>query len=198
MSQEKLLTLLRSNTSKIILALGGFLLLSGGFFLTKNFESGDKVEILGETSGVATSSAEVVIEVTGAVETPGVYKLSLGSRVNDAIVAAGGLSDDADREWVEKTINKAAKITDGQKIYIKDGNEVTQTREGSQILWGSSGLVNINEATKKELVDLPEIGDAYASNIIEHRPYSTIEELVSKKVIGQSVFEKIKDKVSVY
>lgn len=201
MSQEKLLTLLQSNASKFILILGGLLLLVGGFFLSKNFAPSDKVEILGETSGVATSSAEIVVEVSGAVLTPGVYKLPSGSRINDAIVAAGGLSEDADRSWVEKTINKAAKVLDGQKIYIKEiGSQKTDTGNGTGNIAepAENGLININSASQKELESLSGIGPVYASNIIEHRPYSTIEELVSRKVIGQSVFAKIKDKISIY
>jgi len=197
MYQEKLLTLLRTNSSKIILVFGGLLLLTGGFFISKNFASSDKVEILSDTK-VATGSGEIVVEVSGAVLSPGVYKLSLSSRIDDAILAAGGLSEDADRGWVERTINKASKVTDGQKIYIKDKDEVSKGGGETQVLGQGSGLVNINEATQKELEELPGIGPVYASKIIEHRPYSTIEEMVSKKAIGQSVFEKIKDKISVY
>lgn len=176
-------------------------MLAGGFFLSKNFAPSDKVEVLGETSGVATSSAEIVVEVSGAVLTPGVYKLPLGARINDAIVAAGGLSEDADRSWVEKTINKAAKVLDGQKIYIKEiGSQKTDTGNGTGNIAepAENGLININSASQKELESLSGIGPVYASNIIEHRPYSTTEELVSRKVIGQSVFAKIKDKISVY
>lgn len=197
MYQEKLLTLLRNNSSKIILIFGGLLLLTGGFFLSKNFTSSDKVEILTDTK-IATISGEVVVEVSGAVLSPGVYRLSMGARIDDALLAAGGLSRSADREWVEKTINKASKVTDGQKIYIKDKNNNNNTDVETQVLGQSSGLININEASQKELEMLPGIGPVYAANIIEHRPYSTPEEMVTKKVIRQSVFEKIKDRISVY
>ena len=59
-------------------------------------------------------------------------------------------------------------------------------------------MVNINTATLKELDTLPGIGPVYGQNIIEHRPYSTVEELLSKAVLKKNVYEKIKDKVSVY
>ena len=175
----------------------------GIFFIRRNSGS-SKVEILEPKE--ETSLQEIVVEVAGAVEKPGVYKFQNGARVDDALIAAGGLSFSADREWVEKMLNRAAKLTDGQKIFIPDKqssvlsakkNEEYQNVSSNFSAPGGS-LVNINTASAKELDSLPGIGQVYAQKIIEQRPYSNLEELVSKKVIPQSLYEKIKDKITVF
>jgi len=175
----------------------------GIFFIRRNSGS-SKVEILEPKE--ETSLQEIVVEVAGAVEKPGVYKFQNGARVDDALIAAGGLSFSADREWVEKMLNRAAKLTDGQKIFIPDKqssvlsakkNEEYQNVSSNFSASGAS-LVNINTASAKELDSLPGIGQVYAQKIIEQRPYSNLEELVSKKVIPQSLYEKIKDKITVF
>ena len=175
----------------------------GIFFTRRNFGS-SKVEILEPKE--ETSLQEIVVEVAGAVEKPGVYKFQNGARVDDALIVAGGLSFSADREWVEKMLNRAAKLTDGQKIFIPDKQSSVlsaKKNEGYQNVssnFSASGanLVNINTASAKELDSLPGIGQVYAQKIIEQRPYSNLEELVSKKVIPQSLYEKIKDKITVF
>jgi competence protein ComEA len=153
-------------------------------------------------------SGEITVEIAGEVLSPGVYKLPRESRVDDLLVAAGGFSADADRGWTDKYLNRAAKLTDGQKVYIPPANQ--QIDESSAKSSGgyktvssdfssdSNNLVNINTASSAELDSLPGIGPVYAQNIIEHRPYSTSEELVSKGAIKQSLYDKIKDKISVY
>lgn len=202
LSPEKLLILLRNN-KLILLGLLGFFLVSGGIYLSKSFDvSGSKVEIL-DSGKVATNSGTLVLEISGAVENPGVYKLPSGSRVNDLLVAAGGLSAISDRSWVDKNINKAAKLIDGQKVYIPKIDEVLGSSTSSENLSNSSGgvvlggLININSASQKDLESLVGIGPTYASNIIEQRPYSDITELVNKKIIPQKTFDKIKDKITV-
>ncbi|MBI4157752.1 helix-hairpin-helix domain-containing protein [Candidatus Woesebacteria bacterium] len=156
-----------------------------------------KVEVLSGSTEAETK--EFVVEVGGAVEKPGVYKLSSESRVEDALVLSGGLSADADREWVETTLNRAAKIVDGQKIYIPKNGEksanvgLTTIGETAQ-----NSLINVNTASLKELDTLPGIGPVYGQSIIDHRPYSTPEELISKGAVKQNVYDKIKDKIGVY
>lgn len=142
----------------------------------------------------------VVVDIAGAVQQPGVYKLPGGSRIGDALVAAGGLSGEADREWVAQTINLAQEIKDGGKIYIPAKVEKTNipinqyTNESTQSL----GKVNINTASAGELDSLVGIGAARSQAIMANRPYTNTEELVSRAKIPQSVYEKIKDSISVY
>ena len=154
------------------------------------------------------ASRELVVEISGAIEKPGVYKLSAGSRVEDLLIAGGGISADADRERMEKMVNRAAKLSDGQKIYIQSINEQTlgagaSNLDGAKVdqgvtVVGAGSLTNINSASQSELENLKGIGPVYAQSIIEHRPYSNVEELASKGALKQGVYEKIKDSVTAY
>ncbi len=136
---------------------------------------------------------KIEVDVEGAVVNEGVYSLDQNARIKDALIAAGGLSVSADRDFVEKSVNLAGKITDGAKIYIpRKGEGIldgTQTVEGST---SNSSQININTATAAELDQLPGIGLITAQKIIDGRPYSGVEELLSKKIVGQKVYEEIK------
>lgn len=196
---------------QILLFLIGAILIGLGVFLFKNKDSlrSSSVEVLeSSTDNEDIGSGEVVIEVSGAIETPGVYKLSTNARVEDALIAAGGISADADRNWMEKTLNRAAKVSDGQKIYIPRINEQISGASANNVagyqstsLVGGSSLtemVNINAASQKELELLWGIGPVTAQNIIEQRPYSSVEELLNKKILKTNVYERNKEKLSVY
>lgn len=191
---------------KILLGLGGVLLLIGGLLITKDLLFDDpKVEILQATPTVLSAAAEkrVVVDVSGAVVSPGVYLLDSDSRVGAALSAAGGLSGNADRGWVAKNINLAGKLTDGGKIYIPRAGEVigreSATGGGGQGTGiNEGGAVNINTASATELDTLPGVGPVTANKIITNRPYSGTEELVAKKVVSQKVFDGLKDRISVY
>jgi len=177
----------------ILMVIGGVLILWG--LVGKIGGEGEKIEYL---AGDLSDKEEMVwVDVGGAVEKPGVYELVKGARVKDALVAAGGLSQEAEREYLERVINMAEEIEDGQKIYIP--------RKGSnagEVLGGSTsnldGLININTAGKSELDTLWGIGSARAQNIIDNRPFSKVNELLTKGVLPENVYEEIKDKVSVY
>lgn len=166
-----------------------------------------KVEVLSNSSE-NSSAGNITAEISGAVISSGVYKLPAGSRVEDLLVLGGGVSGDADRIWMEKYLNRAAKLVDGQKIYILRVNEQSgimsaKTGGGDQTISStfssdSSGLININSASLRELDSLPGIGQVYGQSIVEHRPYSNVEELLSKGVLKASVYEKIKNLVTVY
>jgi len=143
------------------------------------------------------SNSKVMIDVGGEVINPGVYELDNQDRVNDALAAAGGLAANADRDWVEKNLNKAEKLVDGQKIYIP--NQV----ESENILGSSTTetkIVRINSATVEQLDTLSGIGPALAGRIIDYREnnggFKSIEELKLVSGIGNKLFEKIKDDVA--
>lgn len=190
----------------LLAGLTGLILVGLGVLFWKNWMGGipgtAKIEVLNSTTEGQEQSGKIVAEISGEVEKPGVYQLVLGSRIDDLLVAGGGLSAGADRDWVAKNLNRAAKIIDGQKVFIPK----TGITEGAPLRQDSAGqggvvkssLININTADLKTLDTLPGIGPVYGQNIIEHRPYSSVEELVSKGALKQSVFEKIKDKITVY
>jgi competence protein ComEA len=171
------------------------------------FSSGDSIEILNDVKESPGSHLDITVEIAGAVEKEGVYKMKSGDRVDDLLIASGGLSVDADRDWVVKNINRAGKLIDGQKIYIYHLGEESDNRSGGIKLdqgvlgaesQNSGNLININTASQKELEKLVGIGPVFATNIIEHRPYSDIQDLVSKGAISQKILEKIKNEISVY
>ena len=141
---------------------------------------------------------QVTVDVAGAVEKPGVYKMPSGSRIGDALVSAGGLSAQADREWVARTLNLAEPVKDGGKVYIPEKSQIINSQMANGEQSKSKNLININTASVGELDSLPEIGEARAKAIIANRPYGSSAELVSKAKIPASVYAKIKDLVSIY
>lgn len=154
----------------------------------------------GSSSKQLETASELVVDVEGAVVNPGVYKLPKDARIQEALIAAGGLSSRADRAWVSKSLNLASRLIDGAKIYIPVSGEnvsVSTTVLGTQSSSSVSGLVGINSATEKELDTLPGIGPVTARKIIESRPYASINELLDKKIVGAKVFSQIKDKISI-
>lgn len=165
-----------------------------------SFESGTNFHVEG-----ASDSAQqtIIVDVEGSVLHPGIKTIAVGARIENAIDAAGGFDESADRAWVAKNMNLAAKLTDGAKIYIPNVDEsITQLRSSSfdgQASTGldQGGLININSASTSELNSLSGVGPVTSQKIIDNRPYTNLDELVSKKVVGKSVFEKIKDKISI-
>ncbi len=212
MSQVKSLISSSRVNPKLLIGVSGFLLIILGIiFGNKLLFDNSKVEVLQTPStnistNTSTSSGQIIIDVSGAVQNPGVYHLSSGSRVEDALIASGGLSEKADRNWVDRNLNKAAKLIDGQKVYVPvqqsnvlgASNLTTQSNVAQSYTTSDSNLVNINSASLSDLDGLPGIGPVYAQKIIDQRPYSDINELLTKKVLTQSVFNKVKDKISVY
>lgn len=187
------MNLLKANILPIGLGALGLILVLIGIFQMISRPSVN--ESLSFDTNTAESKEEslVVVDVEGAIVNPGVYKIPSNSRLVDALAAAGGLSEDADRDYVQKNINLAKKVADGLKIYVpRTGEEVL-----SQTASDSNGpVMNINSASQSELEALPGIGAVTAQKIIEGRPYSNISDLINKKVVGQAVFEKIKDKIA--
>lgn len=153
-------------------------------------------------TNVLREGKNFVVDVQGAVSRPGIYELPPGSRVEDAIAAAGGITDEADLELLGRIINRASKVVDGAKIYIPKGEGSTgetlsgqgPERVGSQ----ETSLVSINAASQSELESLPGIGPVTAAKIITNRPYQSIEELVTKKVMGQSLYTKLQEQLTLW
>lgn len=146
---------------------------------------------------ISEAGSNIFIDIEGAIISPGVYELSEGSRLKDAIISAGGLANDADREFCEKNLNMAELIKDGQKIYIPL-IENTDAQQGYFEAISSSKMININKATIVELDTLWGIGSARAESIVKNRPYQSLEELITKNVLTKSIFDRNKDLLTVY
>lgn len=195
------------NRINLFLILLGIIFLGSGILIIKNSQNISEIEVV-ESAKEEEYGQEIIVEIAGAVEKPGVYLFSDYSRIEDLLIKAGGLSAEADRFWVEKYVNRAAKLVDGQKFYIPrigeqsfgtSANNLSGDSGGFQgTSQGNSQMVNINTADQKELELLPGIGPVYAQSIIEHRPYSTVDDLITKGAIKNYIYDKIKEKVSVY
>ncbi len=147
----------------------------------------------------------IVVDVNGAVNNPGIYQLNEGVRVNDAIDAAGGFTEDVNADYVSKYINKARILQDEEKLYIpKIGDDVTSVEEiiinSEENVSVSTSKININTATKNQLITLKGIGETFAQRIIDYRKdkqFNNIEDIKNVKGIGDKTFEHIKDYITV-
>ena len=144
------------------------------------------------------SPQPILVDITGAVVQPGVYSLPYGSRVFDAIEAAGGLTEAA----VTKPLNLAAFLEDGQKVWVPQATATPIPGiPSADRASGVEVLVNINTASQNQLEELPEIGPVTAQRIIAYReangPFLKIEDIQKVEGIGQATFEKIKDLITV-
>ncbi len=211
----RLLTSLRPHILAVSIACIGLILIVYGL-ITSLLPKAPASDITFETSEghvknqtkKDTENGNIVVDVSGGVLAPGVYRLSDNARVEDALHAAGGFSSDADLDWTQHSLNLAAKVTDGMKIYIpRIGEEMQSVTESNSAAAGggttmgvagvsTNGMVSINSASSSELEALPGIGPVTAGKIIDNRPYGSIDELLSKKAVGKSVYEKIKELVS--
>lgn len=151
-----------------------------------------------KSTKIANDTSTILIDVEGAVESPDVYEIPKGKHVKDAINIAGGLSENADIDYVQRSINKAQLLINEEKIYIPSKNTSYENVLNADIITdGNVPLININDATLNELDTLPGIGQATGQKIIDNRPYTNIQDLLTKKIIGQSVFDKVKELINV-
>ena len=147
----------------------------------------------------ATAAAALVVDVEGAVVDPGVHEVAAGSRVADAIAAAGGYSTEVDIAAAAAVLNLAAHLTDGQKIHVPARGEVASLPGAATAGPGGvpAGPIDINHATSAELESLPGIGPVTAAKIIAARPFGSIDELDARDVVGPSVLAQIRDLITV-
>lgn len=164
-----------------------------------------------QTNGYDNLEGKIVIHITGAVQKKGILILPEGARIADAIDSAGGSTEAADLDEV----NLAYVLQDGQKIYIPSKEDKKKLESKAYIMSGSgnnvivqaviedekggNAKVNINTATQTELENLPGVGEAIASRIIEYRQqngkFDKIEDLQNVKGIGDAKFNNIKEYV---
>jgi competence protein ComEA len=192
-----------SNRKILLITLAGLILIGFGviLFKTGGLGTSTKVEVLDATTEIQNEGGKIVVEISGEVEKPGVYNFQKDDRVDDLLIAAGGFSADADRVWIEQNLNRAAKLADGQKIYIPPLRQGFAGQASTSSITGNTsigGKININTADAKTLDSLPGIGPAHAQNIIEHRPYSSTQDLLKNAVLTPGDYEKIKDMITVF
>ncbi len=201
---RKLLIFLKRNLLiSVMFSVGLICLLIGliQYFLPKSdtvvFEASKEVS----ASETEAKKDTIFVDVSGEVDSPGLYEFKSEARVKDALDKAGGFTSDADQDYISKNLNLAAKLSDGMKIYIPKVGEVaplviSSNSESEHAVLGTSTLISINTSSASEIETLPGVGPVTAQKIISNRPYASLEELVSKKSVGQSLFSKIKDQIS--
>ena len=151
--------------------------------------------------GDAAATLPVVVDVRGMVESPGVYELPPGARVQDAVAAAGGLAGGADLS----TLNLARRLRDGDVLVIHEVPAPGDTPPAAPVTEGSNQAsrprININTATAEELEVLPGIGEVTAARIIAYRdrhgPFRSVDDLISVEGISDRTIDGFRDMVTI-
>ena len=203
---------------KIIAICTGLGLLVGGFFLLKPTpqtpvkETNLQAEIAAASKNSSTEKEVkeekeepveqdlITVDVKGAVKSPGIYDLPIGSRVNDAVQKAGGLTEQAD----SKALNLAQKVSDEALVYVPTKGEEAasqQTGSGAASSTSKEKKVNLNKASMEELKQVKGLGGKRAQDIIDHREsngkFKSVDELKKVSGIGAKTIENLKDYVTV-
>ena len=172
----------------IIIILIAVLLIIGGIVITKkDEENGKTIEAMQNNN--LEIVYDIVVEIKGEVKSPGIYTLPKDTRVQDLITVAGGLTVNADTS----SINLASKLSDGMVVVIPKSGSDTSSK--------TQGKININTATVEELCTLSGIGTSLAQKIVDYRtqngPFSSIEDIKNVPGIGDALFNKIKDNITI-
>ena len=203
---------------KIIVICAGLGLALGGFLLLKpssqtpaketnlqvevaavSKDSSSEKEVKKEEKEESPEQDLITVDVKGAVKSPGIYDLPVGSRVHDAVQKAGGLTEEAD----SKSLNLAQKVSDEALVYVPTkGEEASQqTASGTTPSSSKEKKVNINKASLEELKQVKGLGGKRAQDIIDHREangkFKSVDELKKVSGIGAKTIEKLKDYVTV-
>ena len=203
---------------KIIVICAGLGLVLGGCFLLKPLTQAPAKEtnLQAEVTTVPKDSASekeeksqkseteeveqdlITVDVKGAVKSPGIYDLPVGSRINDAVQKAGGLTDNAD----SKSINLAQRISDEALVYVPTKEEATSQETHSTASNSKENKkVNLNKASLEELKQVKGLGAKRAQDIIDHREsngkFKSVDELKKVSGIGAKTIEKLKEYVTV-
>ena len=138
-----------------------------------------------------THDQKVKVDIEGAVHKPGTYDMLTTQRIDDAIRAAGGVTSQADRDYINRELNRASYLHDQDKIYIPRNGERPIVPLPSSGISIQPHSVSVNNATVEEIDVIPGIGKTTALKIIQNRPYSNLKQLVDKKAVSASTYKKI-------
>jgi len=137
------------------------------------------------------NSAEqsVLVDVSGAVEKPGVYKLTTPARVQDAVLMAGGFHTEADQRYLHQELNLASMVADQQKLYIPFQGEARTSSVADTPVMESESSPTVNTATAEQLQEIEGIGEKRSEGIIAGRPYTSKEDFLERSGVSQAIGE---------
>ena len=163
-------------------------------------DSSSEKEVKKEEKEESPEQDLITVDVKGAVKSPGIYDLPVGSRVHDAVQKAGGLTEEAD----SKSLNLAQKVSDEALVYFPTKGEEAasqQVASGTTASTSKDKKVNLNKASLEELKQVKGLGGKRAQDIIDHREangkFKSVDELKKVSGIGAKTIEKLKDYVTV-
>lgn len=179
---------------KLLLLVGG--VIATVVFLINGMTTAKSVEVSSAPTipadQVVVQAATIYVHIVGEIKSPGIYQLESGSRLMDAIFAAGGLTNSAD----QASVNLARELTDGEQIVVFKTGEAPQV-SGTTASQGKQ--ISLNRASQAELEELPGVGPALASRMIDWRSanggFKKKEDLLNISGIGDKLFAGIKDEV---
>ena len=151
-------------------------------------------------SGSASPSGTIIVDVEGGVARPGIVELPAGSRVADALRAAGGYARSADLAAAGALLNLASLLTDGAQVVVPVLGAGTGGGASPGAASGSNGLIDLNHATPEQLDTLPGIGPVTVQKIVAartERPFASLEETVERGVLNNGQLDKIRDLATV-
>jgi competence protein ComEA len=195
----------------VILGIGAFFFAFGsGSSGTVLIEGGAPLSSDGSRAGPSRDAASgspagrlLVVEIVGAVERPGVFRLPAESRVGDLVAAAGGYGPRVDADRAGRELNLAAPLHDGDQIRVPSRDDVagaTPPRTGRGPTTGATGPLDLNDATAGQLDALPGIGPVTVAKILASRDeqrFAAVEDLRTRKLVGEKTFEQVKGLVTV-
>jgi len=202
----------------VVLAIAAFFLAFGGGAGGVSVDTAMPLAIgstVGASSGGPTEGGQVaagvsaasllVVEIVGAVDHPGVYRLPAGARIGDLIDSAGGYGPRVDTNRAGHELNLAAPLHDGDQVRVPSRDDPTvasQRPAGAAGSGGATGLaaVDLNTASATELDALPGIGPVTAAKIIaarDEQPFGSVDDLRTRKLVGEKTFANLKDLVTV-
>ena len=181
-------------SKKLLLLVGG--VIATVVFLINGMTTAKSVEVSSAPTipadQVVVQAATIYVHIVGEIKSPGIYQLESGSRLMDAIFAAGGLTNSAD----QASVNLARELTDGEQIVVFKTGEAPQV-SGTTASQGKQ--ISLNRASQAELEELPGVGPALASRMIDWRSanggFKKKEDLLNISGIGDKLFAGIKDEV---
>ena len=158
------------------------------------------------SASLSLSQGLIYVDLAGAVKEPGIYQLTVGSRLATAIDQAGGFTSQADPTHTSQELNLAQRLNDGDKIYIFSQKEREYQQDAAEFCRvfnavstsvdsGEEAQISINSASVEDLQALEGIGEKRAAEILAGRPYQSLAELVEKKVLTTSLFNKIQNQL---